>query len=134
MVSIEIIYVFTLSFSLLIFAIMGPILIATLILFKVYREFSLKNVVWSVILTLLYKASLFVTYVVLHLDETFLGGIGILIFLTAFFFLKTYGKNPVDVKYTAVDAIVLFIGTIPFFVDLYLFFIALFLMGFSLTI
>jgi hypothetical protein len=109
------------GFPFLIIAVAGIALTLTVILFIVFREFSLKYVVRNVIFTLLYKASLALTFMIFGIDTNsgamFFGMFGILIFLTAFFFLKNNGKKPVDVKYTAADAIVLFVGTVPFIVD-----------------
>jgi hypothetical protein len=128
MVSIELIAVGVysdptlLNFPFVVYGVAGIILVSTIILFIIFREFSLKHAVGTVIITLLYKGSLALTYGLFfsngsNLTTVIYGLFGIILFLAAFFFLKTYGKSPVDVKYTAADAIVLFIGTVPFIVD-----------------
>jgi hypothetical protein len=103
------------------------VFIAEIVLFIVFHEFSLKHIVRNALITLLFKGAMifsaaivsnnlsfnFDEYIVIPLFGTFV----IILFLFAFFFLKTLDKSPADVNYTASDAIVFFIGTTSIVAD-----------------
>ncbi|MDR0903289.1 MAG: hypothetical protein LBM59_01495 [Ruminococcus sp.] len=97
------------------------VLIAEIVLFIRFREFSLKHIVRNVLITLLFKGAMIFFAAVVSNNLSFdidsytaiqiFGSFVIILFLSAFFFLKTDNKSPADVNYTASDAIVFFIGT-----------------------
>jgi hypothetical protein len=106
------------------------VLIAEIILFIVFHEFSLKHIFRNALITLLFKGAMIFFAAIVSNNLSFnidsfvavpvFGTFVIILFLSAFFFLKTRDKNPVDVNYTASDAIVFYIGTTSVIADVLL--------------